>query len=109
MGKAKNNKAKNSALNKTTANLTHSQEPGQTCEPENQRPTHTPKSTTPFSTAGIQDEFKFGDVVSNFVGANEKKNPTETPKTTPPFSTAGIQDELEFGGMTSFFGGGMKG
>ena len=65
MGKAKNNKAKNSALKKTTANLTHSQEPGQTCEPDNQRPTQTPTTTTPFSTAGIQDEFEFWDVVSN--------------------------------------------
>ncbi len=64
MGKAKNNKAKNSALNKTTANLTQSQEPGQTCEPENKHPTPTPKTTTPFSTEGIQDELEFGDVVS---------------------------------------------
>ncbi len=61
--------------------------------------------TTPFSTAGIQDEFEFGDVVSILWGAIEQKNPTETPKTTTPFSTAGIQDELEFGGMTSFFWG----
>ena len=109
MGRAKNNKAKNSALKKTTANLTHSQEPGQTCEPENKRPTQTPKTTTPFSTARIQDEFEFGDVVSIFGGANEKKNPTETPKPTPPLSTAGIQDELEFRGRTSPFWGGKKG
>ena len=109
MGKAKNNKAKNSALKKTTANLTNSQEPGQTCEPENKRPTQTTKTTTPFSTAGIQDEFEFGDLVYLFGGANEQKNPTETPKPTPPFSTAGIQDELEFRGRTSPFLGGMKG
>ena len=85
MGKAKKKKEKNSALKETTANLTHSQEPGQTCEPENKRPTQTPTTTTPFSTAGIQDEFEFVDVVSHFRGANEKKNPTETPKPTPPF------------------------
>ncbi len=100
MGRVKNNKAKNSALKKTTANLTHSQEPGQTCEPENKRPTETPKTTTPFSTAGIQDEFEFGAVASILGVAIEQKNPTETPKTTTPFSTAAIQDELEFGGLT---------
>ena len=75
MGQAKNNKAKNSALNKTTANLTNSQEPGQTCEPENKHPTQTPKTTTPFSTAGIQDEFEFGEVVSILGGTIEQKNP----------------------------------
>ncbi len=55
MGKSKNNKAKNSALNKTTANLTHSQEPGQTCETKKKNPTETPKTATPFSTAKTQD------------------------------------------------------
>ncbi len=68
MGKAKNNKTKNSALNKTTANLPNSQESGQTCEPENKRPTQTPKTTTPFSTAGIQDKLEFEGMTSFFGG-----------------------------------------
>ncbi len=108
MGRAKNNKAKNSALKKTTANLTHSQEPGQTCEPDNKRPTQTPKTTTPTSTAVIPDEFECEDFVSNFGGAKEKQNPPDTPKPTPPFSTAGIPDELEYRGRTSPFWGGRE-
>ena len=106
MGRAKNNKEKNSALKKTTtATLPTSQEPGQTCEPENKRPTQTPGTTTPFSTAGNQDEFDFGNVVPILWGAKNKTHPTETPTTTTPFSTAGNQDELELSGRTSPFGG----
>ena len=67
MGKAKNLKAKIRALNKTTESLPNSQEPGQTCETKKKNPTETPKTATPFSTAGIQDELEFGDVAS-FLG-----------------------------------------
>ena len=64
MGKAKNLKAKICALKKKTESLPNSQEPGQTCETKKMNPTETPKTATPFSTAGIQDELEFGDVAS---------------------------------------------
>ncbi len=35
---------------------------------EKKNPTETPKTTTPFSTAGIQDELEFGGVTSFFGG-----------------------------------------
>ncbi len=108
MGRAKNKKARIRTLNKTTESLPNSQEPGETCETKKKNPTETPKTATPFATAGIQDELEFEDVVSNLGGANEKKNPTETPKPTPPFSTAGIQDKLEFRDRTSPFWEDMK-
>ena len=66
MGRAKNLKAKIRTLNKTTESLPNSQEPGQTCETKKRNPTETPKTATPFSTAGIQDELEFGDVASFF-------------------------------------------
>ncbi len=109
MGKAKNNKVKNSALKKTTTpTLPNSQKPGQICEPENKHQTPTPGKTTPFSTAGNQDEFDFGNVVPILGGAKNKTHPTETTKTTTPFSTAGIPDELELRGTTFFFAGAKK-
>ncbi len=60
MGKARNLEAKIHTLNKTTESLPNSQEPGQTCETKKKNPTETPKTATPFSTAGIQDELEFG-------------------------------------------------
>ena len=113
IGKAKNLKAKIRSLNQTTESLPNSQEPGQSCETKKKKqkmkPNKATKTATSFSTAGIQDEFEFGDVVSILGGAIEQKNPTETPKTTTPFSTAGIQDELEFGAVISFCWGGIAG
>ena len=67
MGRAKNLKAKIRALNKTTESLPNSQEQGQTCETKTKNQTDTPKTATPFTTAGIQDELEFGDVAS-FLG-----------------------------------------
>ena len=64
MGRAKNQKARIRTLNKTTESLPNSQEPGQTCETNKKNPTETPKTATPFSTAGIQDKLEFGDVAS---------------------------------------------
>ena len=62
MGKAKNLEAKIHTLNKTTESLPNLQEPGQTCETKKKKPTETPKTATPFSTAGIQDELEFGKI-----------------------------------------------
>ena len=67
MGKAKNLKAKIRTRNKTTESLPNSQGPGHTCETKQKKPTDTPKTATPFSTAGIQDELDFGDVAT-FLG-----------------------------------------
>ncbi len=67
IGKAKNLKAKIRTLNKTTESLPNSQGTGQTCETKKKNPTETPKTATPFSTAGMQDELDFGDVAS-FLG-----------------------------------------
>ena len=68
MGKAKHTKAKSRSLNKTTESLPNSQWPGHTCETKQKKPTDTPKTATPFATAGIQDELDFGDVASFCVG-----------------------------------------
>ena len=75
MGRAKNSKAKPRSLNKTTESLPNSQGPGQTCETKQKKPTDTPKTATPFSTAAIQDELDFGDVASFLCGeiAGESK------------------------------------
>ncbi len=67
MGKAKNLKAKIRSLYQITESLPNSQEQGQTCEMKEKHPTETTKTATPFSTACIQDELDFGDVVS-FLG-----------------------------------------
>ena len=53
MGKALHSKAKPRSLNKTTESLPNSQGTGQTCETKKKNPTETPKTATPFSTAGI--------------------------------------------------------
>ncbi len=53
--------------------LPNSQEQGQTCEKKKQKPTETPKTSTSFSTAGIQDELEFRNIAS-FGGKIERES-----------------------------------
>ena len=103
MGRTKNTKANNSALDKTPTNLPNSQETGHSSEPEKTRPTTTPTPTTPVSTAGIHEELKSGDVASVLTGATETQRSPDTLKSKPPFAMAGNQDALQLSGITPVF------
>ncbi len=107
IGRTRNTKAKNSALDKTPTNLPNSQETGQPCEPENTHPTTTPTPTTPFSTAGIE-ELRSGDVASVLTGATETQSQPDPLKSKPPFAMAGNQDALQLRGTTPVFAVGMQ-
>ncbi len=107
MGRTRNTKANNSALDKTPTNLPNSQETGHSSEPEKTRPTTTPTPTTRFSTAGIE-ELKSGDVASVLTGATDTQSPPDPLKTTPPFAMAGNQDALQLSGTTPVFAVGMQ-
>ena len=108
MGKTRNTKAKNSALDNTPTNLPNPQGTGQHCEPEKKHPTTTPTPTTRFSTAGIHEELKSGDVASVLPGATETQRPPDTLKSKPPFAMAGNQDALQLRGTTPVYAVGMQ-